>query len=77
MGCCFLYSARAVFECLRFRSGSQESSLAENPFHQIRKKWFDSDPQWHRIFSISYSSSPVIRSGGGFRKFGPWMGFSS
>ena len=74
-GCLFLYSIRADFECFKFRSGSQESSSAENPFHQIRKERLDGVPQWHRIFSISYSSSPSIRSGGGFGKFGPWTGF--
>ena len=49
--------------CLRFRLGIQESSsLAEYPFHQIRKEWEDGVLRWHMIFSISYSSS---RSGGG------------
>ena len=75
-GCLFLYSVRADFECFKFHSGSQESSSAENPFHRIRKEWLDGVPQWCRIFSISYSSSPSIRSGGGFGKFGPWTGFS-
>ena len=74
-GCLFLYSERADFECFKFRSDSQESSSAENPFHHIRKERLDRAPRWHRIFSISYSSSPSIRSGGGFGKFGPWTGF--
>ena len=75
-GCLLLYSVRADFECFKFCSGSQESSSVENPFHYIRKERLDGVPWWCRIFSISYSSSPLIRSGGGFGKFGPWTGFS-
>ena len=59
------------FAFLRSRSGIQESSLAEYPFHRIRKDRQDGGPLWHKIRSISYSSSPAIRSGGGFGKFGP------
>ena len=33
-------------------------------------------PQWCRIFLISYSSSPSIRSGGGVGKFRPYTLFS-
>ena len=51
--------------CFRFCSGIQESSSAEYPFHRIRNKHFVGVPRWHRIFSISYSSLPLIRSGGG------------
>ena len=69
VGCLFLYSQRVDFECFKFRSGFHKSSLAENPFHLIRKEQWEGGPQWHRIFSISYSSSPSIRSGGGFGKF--------
>ena len=43
-GCLFLYSVRADFKCFKFLSGSQESSSAENPFHQIRKERLDGDP---------------------------------
>ena len=61
-GCLFLYSARVDFKCFKFRSGSQESFSVENPFHRIRKEQLDGVPRWCRIFSISYSSSPSIRS---------------
>ena len=74
-GCLFLYSVRADFECFKFLSGSQELSSAKNPFHRIRKERLDGGPQWCKIFSISYSSLPLIRSGGGFGKFGLWTGF--
>ena len=36
----------------------------------------DGEPWWHRIFSISYSSSPSIRSGGRAGKLGLCMLFS-
>ena len=41
VGCRFLYSARVVFECFKFRSGSHESSSTENPFRRIRKERLD------------------------------------
>ena len=61
--------ARADFACFRFRSGTQESSLAKYPFHQIRNEHLVGVSQWRRIFSTSYSSS-LIRSGGDDRKLG-------
>ena len=55
---------RADLACFKSCSGTQESSLAEYPFHRIRKEREDGVLRWHMIFSISYSSSPLIRSGG-------------
>ena len=69
VGCLFLYSQRADLECFKLCSGSHESSSVENSFHLIRKERWEGGLRWRRIFSISYSSSPSIRSGGGFRKF--------
>ena len=60
---------------LRSCSGIQESSLAEYPFHQIRKDHWDGEPLWHKIWSILYSSSPAIRSGGEVGKFGLYTSF--
>ena len=62
--------------CFKFCSGTQKSSSAEYPFHQIRNIWANGVPQWHRIFLILYSSSPLIRSGGGAGKFRLCMLFS-
>ena len=67
---------RADFACFRFRSGIQESSSAEYPFHRIRNECLVGVPRWRKIFSTSYSSSPSIRSGGGDGKLGPWTVFS-
>ena len=64
------------FAFLRSRSGTQESSEAEYPFYWIRKDHRDREPLLHEIRSISYSSSPAIRSGGGAGKFRPCMSFS-
>ena len=36
----------------------------------------EEDGTWHRIFSISYSSSPSIKLGGGAGEFWPWISFS-
>ena len=52
------------------------SSSAKYPFHWIRNERVVRVPQWHRIFLILYSSSPLIRSGGGDGKSGPWMVFT-
>ena len=71
MGCCFLWSFKVDFAFLRSCSGTQKSSSAEYPFHRIRKDHWDKGPLWRKIHSISYSSSPMIRSGGGAGKFGP------
>ena len=71
-----LYEARADLAFFKSRSGTQESSSAEYPFHRIRKEQEDGVPQWHMIFSILYSSSPSIRSGGGAGKFLLWTSFS-
>ena len=68
MGWCVLYVERADFACFRFCSGIQESSLAKYPFHWIRNKCLVGVPWWCRIFLTLYSSSPLIRSGGGDRK---------
>ena len=57
------------FAFLRSHSGTQESSSVEYPFHQIRKDCQDGEPLWCKIQSISYSSSPKMRSGGGVGKF--------
>ena len=75
VGCRFLKLFKADFAFLRSCSGTQESSLAEYPFHQIRKDRRDKGPLWRKICSISYSSSPAIRSGGGAGKFGLCMLF--
>ena len=75
-GWSLLYEARAELACFRSRSGTQESSSAEYPFHRIRKEREDGVPRWCMIFSILYSSSPSIRSGGGTGKFLLWMSFS-
>ena len=76
MGWSLLYVVRADLVFFRFRSGIQESSSAEYPFHWIRNDRLVGVPRWHRIFSTSYSSSPLIRLGGGDGKLGPWMVFS-
>ena len=39
--------------------------MAEYPFHRIRKDHRDGEPLRCNIHSISYSSFPAIRSGGG------------
>ena len=75
-GWSFLYKVREDLACFRFRSGTQESSSAEYPFHWIRKEREDGVLRWHMIFLISYSSSPLIRSGGGAGKFRSWILFS-
>ena len=59
-----LYEVRVDLACFRFCSGTQESSLAEYPFYRIRKEQEDGVQRWRMIFSISYSSSLLIRSGG-------------
>ena len=76
VGWSLLYVARVDFACFKSHSGTQESSSAEYPFHQIRNEQFVGVLRWHRIFSISYSSSPLIRSGGGEGKLVPWIMFS-
>ena len=76
VGWSLLYAARMDFACFKFRSGIQESSSAEYPFHWIRNEWLARVPWWHRIFSTSYSSSSLIRSGGGDGKLGPCTMFS-
>ena len=75
-GWSFLYSSRADFACFNSRSAIQESSSAEYPFHRIKNMRADGEPRWRKIFSISYSSSPSIKSGGGAGKFRPWTSFS-
>ena len=75
-GWSFLYAVRADLAFFRFRSGIQESSLAKYPFHQIRNACLVGVLWWRRIFLTSYTSSPLIRSGGGDGKLGPWMAFS-
>ena len=75
-GWSFLYEVRADLACFKSHSGTHESSSAEYPFHQIRKEREDGVPWWRMFFSISYSSSPLIRSGGGAGKFRPWTSFS-
>ena len=55
--------------------GFQESSSAEYPFHRIRNDRLVGVPRWRRIFTISYSFSPLIRSGGGEGKLGLWTAF--
>ena len=72
----FLYDERADLACFKSCSGTQESSSAEYPFHRIRKEQKVRDPQCRIIFSISYSSSLLIRSGGGAGKFFPCTVFS-
>ena len=70
MGWSLLYATRADFVCFKSRSGTHESSSAEYPFHWIRNERLVGVPWWHRIFLISYSSSPLIRSGGGDGNWG-------
>ena len=67
---------RTDFVCFKFHSGIQESSSAGYPSHRIRKEQLVRIPWWHRIFSISYSSFPLIRLGGGDGKLMPWMACS-
>ena len=76
MGWCLLYAGRADLACFRFHLGIQESSLAEYPFHHIRKDCLVRVLQWHRIFLTLYSSFLLIRSGGGDGKLVPWTVFS-
>ena len=71
VGQAILYSVISGWTLLRFLSGSQVSSAVEYPFHLIRKVWQPALPLCLRTASTSYSSSPSIRSGGGWRKFGP------
>ena len=71
-----LYEVRVDLAGFKSCSGTHESSSAKYPFHRIRKEWEDRVLWWHMIFSISYSSSPLIRSGGGTGKFRPWTSFS-
>ena len=68
-GWSFLYKVRADLACFKPCSGTHESSSAEYLFHRIRKEQEDGAPWWCMIFSISYSSSPLIRSGGGAGKW--------
>ena len=75
-GWSFLYEVRADLACFKSCSGTHESSSAEYPFHWIRNEREDGVLQWRMIFSISYSSSPLIRSGEGAGKFQPWTSFS-
>ena len=56
--------------CFKSCLGTQESSSADYPFHQISNIWANGVPRWHKILLILYSSSPLIRSGGGAGKFG-------
>src|ERR1700761_130781 len=67
----FLNSAISFGACTS-AAGSHELSLAEYPFHLIRKYFLRPLPIifLSRIFSTSYSGSPSIRSGGGRVKFG-------
>ena len=59
-------------------AGSHVSSLGAYPFYWIRNWSFLFLPKyrWLQIDSTSYSSSPPIRSGGGWEKFGPCEGVS-
>ena len=54
--------------------GSHVFSVAEYPFQDTRYCLCPYVPQYERILSISYFSSPPIRSGGGLEKFGPCSG---
>ena len=71
-----LYEVRADLACFKSCSGIHESSSAEYPFYRIRKEWEDRVLRWRMIFSISYSSCSLTRSGGGAGKFQPWTSFS-
>ena len=75
-GWSLLYVVRVDLACFKVRSGIQESSLAKYPFHRIRNECLVRVPRWCRIFSTLYSSSPLLRSGGGDGKLGPWTVFS-
>ena len=72
----FVYGESGLHVFFKFRSGIQEFFLAEYPFHWIRNKWLVRVPQWCRVFSTLYSSSLLIRSGGGDGKLMPWTQFS-
>ena len=67
-----LNSATSSGACTSTAS-SHELSLAEYPIPLIRKCILHPQPLGFssRIFSTLYSSSPLIRSGGGRVKFGP------
>ena len=77
LGYCCLYSCRAS---LAVMSSQLTHWLSESwyPFHLMRY-WTLRFLPWcweSRIRSTSYSSSPLIRSGGGWVKFGLWSSVS-
>ena len=69
------YAARVDLACFKFCSRTQEFSLAKYSSQLIRNKWLVRVLRWCRIFLTSYSSSPLIRSGGGNGKLVPWTEF--
>ena len=70
-GWMILYSVIRGWAFPRFLSGSQVSSMAEYPFHLIRKVQQPGLPLCLRTTSTLYYFSLSIRSGGGWRKLGP------
>ena len=73
----FLKSAKASSACKSFQS-THWFSDSGYPFHLIRYCTLRCLPIFHdcRTSSTSYSSSPSIRSGGGFVKLGLWSSVS-
>ena len=75
LSCCFIssmscwysfsYSSTASFVFSRFSLPSQVSNSTMNPFHCTRYLSFSYICHLFRIFSTSYSSSPLIMTGAG------------
>ena len=72
-----LKSASASSVC-RSSQSTHWFSKSEYPFHLTKYCILHPLPNLHdwRISSISYSSSPLMRSGGGLVKLGPWSSVS-
>ena len=77
LGFFFLKSAKASSACKSSQS-THWFSKSGYPFHLIRYCTLHFLPNFHdcRTSSTLYSSSPSIRSGGGFVKLGPWSSVS-
>ena len=64
-GCLRWKALTLAFACVILAAGSQELSPAPRPFHLTRYWSWRRYRRLSRISSTSYSSSPLIRSGGG------------
>ena len=77
LGCCFWKSSRASSAC---RSSQLTHWLSKSGYYfHLIKYWILHPLPCHlesKICSTSYSSSPLIRSGGGCTKLGPWKSIS-